>query len=162
HVERVGVLHDEFTRPHDAETRTDFIAELGLDLVIIYRQLPITVDVLLDEAGYDFLVRRAEAVFALGAVDDMQHQVTHQLPAAGLLPQFGRLYRRHQHFEGAGGVHFLADNRLDAAQYFKPQRRPGIQAGSELADHAGTQHQLVADNFGVGRNFTGRGQGEGG
>ena len=32
-VERIGVLHHELARAHDAETRPDFVAEFGLDLV---------------------------------------------------------------------------------------------------------------------------------
>ncbi len=38
-VERVRVFHDEFTRPHHAEARANLVAELGLNLVEIDRQL---------------------------------------------------------------------------------------------------------------------------
>ena len=38
-VEGVGIFHDEFARTHDAEARTDFVAELGLDLVVVDGQL---------------------------------------------------------------------------------------------------------------------------
>ncbi len=36
-VEGVGVLHQEFPRPHDPKTGPDLVAELGLDLVEIHR-----------------------------------------------------------------------------------------------------------------------------
>src|SRR5690606_12589345 len=59
----------------------------------------------------------------------------------------------HRHLDRAGAVHFLAHHRFDLAQHAQPQRRPGVQAGGELADHAGLEHQLVADDLGVGGGF---------
>src|SRR5690606_27227579 len=44
-------------------------------------------------------------------------------------------------------------NVLDLAQHAQTQWRPRIQAGSKLADHSGLQHQLVADDFGFGRDL---------
>ena len=38
-VERVGVLHQEFARAHHPEARADLVAELGVDLVEVDRQL---------------------------------------------------------------------------------------------------------------------------
>ena len=38
-MEGIGILHQELARAHDAEARADFIAEFGLDLVEIQRQL---------------------------------------------------------------------------------------------------------------------------
>jgi hypothetical protein len=38
-MEAVGVLHQELARAHDAEARPDLVAELGLDLVVVDRQL---------------------------------------------------------------------------------------------------------------------------
>ena len=35
----------------------------------------------------------------------------------------------------------------------KPDRQPGIQAGRQAADHAGAQHELVADDLRVGGHF---------
>ena len=43
-IKTVGILHDEFSRTHKAETRTDLITELGLNLIKINRQLPIGAD----------------------------------------------------------------------------------------------------------------------
>jgi hypothetical protein len=75
------------------------------------------------------------------------------VPAPRLLPQLGRLHRRHQDLLGTGAVHLLAHDRLHLAQHPQPHRQPGIEAGGELADHAGTQHQLVADHLGIGRGL---------
>ena len=36
-MEGVGVLHDKFARPHQAEARADFITEFGLDLIQVQR-----------------------------------------------------------------------------------------------------------------------------
>ena len=37
----VGVLHDEFAPPHQAEARPDLITKFGLDLIEVHRQLPV-------------------------------------------------------------------------------------------------------------------------
>ena len=60
-MEAVGVLHDEFARAHDAEARADLVAELGLDLVEVDRQLAVALQLAARQVGDDFLVRRARA-----------------------------------------------------------------------------------------------------
>jgi hypothetical protein len=40
-VKGIGVLHGELAPAHDAEARPDLVAELGLDLIEVPRQLPI-------------------------------------------------------------------------------------------------------------------------
>ena len=40
-VEGVGVLHEELAAAHEAEARPDLVAELGLDLVEVERQLAV-------------------------------------------------------------------------------------------------------------------------
>jgi hypothetical protein len=42
---------------------------------------------------------------------------------------------------------------LDLAQHAHAERQPGVEAGGELADQAGPQHQLVADDFRAGGDF---------
>ena len=49
----------------------------------------------------------------------------------------------------AGPVLLLADDLLDLAQHAVAERQPGIDAGGGLADEAGAQHQLVADDLRV-------------
>ena len=74
-VEAVGVLHDEFLGAHEAEARADFIAELGLDLVEVDRELAVGIDLVRDEVGDDFLVRRAEDHLPILPVLDLEHHV---------------------------------------------------------------------------------------
>jgi hypothetical protein len=77
--------------------------------------------------------------------------------AASFLPQLGRLHHRHQQFNGAGAIHFLAHDRLDLADHAQPHRHVGVNAGAQFFDHAGAGHQLMAGDFSVGRRFLERG-----
>ncbi len=152
-VERVGILHQELARAHDAEARADLVAELGLDLVEVDRQLLVALELVAREIGDDFLVRRAVAVPGVLAVLELEQLSAEFLPASGFVPELLRLDRRHQQLDRAGAVHLLAHDRFDLAHHAQPERRPRVDAGRELAHHAGAQHQLVADDFGVGRYF---------
>jgi hypothetical protein len=71
-VEGVGVLHQEFPRPHDPEAGPDFVAEFGLDLVEVHRQLLVAAQLPARQVGNDLLVGGAKAEFALVAVLDAQ------------------------------------------------------------------------------------------
>ena len=152
-VEGVGVLHQEFAGAHHAETRPDLVAELGLDLVEVDRQLLVALQLVAGQLGDDLLVGRSKAELTLVAILQAQEFRAVLLPATGLLPQLRGLYRRHQDLEGAGAVHLLAHDTLHLAQDPQPQRQPGVQAGRELADHAGTQHQFVTHDLGIGRGL---------
>ncbi len=156
-VEGIGVLHQELARAHDAEARADFVAEFHLDLIKADGQLPIAFDFAARDVGDDFLVGGAEAEIALVAILDLEHLRAEHRPAPGFFPQFRGLDCGHQEFDRAGAVHFLAYHRLDPAQHPQAQRHPGIQARSQTLDESGAQHQLVADEFGVGRGFLGGG-----
>jgi hypothetical protein len=52
---------------------------------------------------------------------------------------------------GAAAVHLLAHDVSRPCAARATERQPGVDAGGQLADQAGAQHQLVADDFGVGR-----------
>ena len=151
-VERVRVLHRELARAHHAEARPDLVAELGLDLVEIDRQLAVALQLAARDVGDHFLVRRAVAERAVVPVLDAQQLRAELVPAAGFDPQLGGLHGRHQHFERAGAVHLLADDGLDLAQHAQADRQPRVHAAGEAADQAGAQHQLVADDLGIGGN----------
>src|SRR5690606_27966715 len=152
-MEGVGVLHQELARAHHAEARADLVAELGLDLVEARRQLLVAGQLVAREVGDDLLVRRAIAIPGVLAVLHFHQLAAELLPASRLFPQLARLHGRHQHFDGAGGVHLLAHDFLHLAQHTQAQRGPGVQAGGELADHAGLEHQLVAGELGFGGDF---------
>jgi hypothetical protein len=98
-------------------------------------------------------VRRPEAEIALVAVLEAQQLRPERVPAQRFAPQLGGLHHRHQHFLGAGAVHFLAHDGLDLAQHAHAEREPRVQPGGQLADQAGPQHQLVADDFRAGGHF---------
>jgi hypothetical protein len=154
-VEGVGVLHQELARAHHAEARADLVAELGVDLVEVDRQLPVAAQLLAREVGDHLLGGGRVAVVGFLAVLDLQQLAAELLPAPGFLPQLARLHGRHHHLERAGAVHLLAHDRLHLAQHAQAQGRPGVEAGGKLADHAGAQHQPVAGDLGVAGDFTG-------
>ncbi len=158
-MEGVRVLHDELAPAHQPEARPDLVTELGLDLVEVDRQLLVAVQLVAAQVGDHFLVGRAHAELAVVAILQAQQLGPVLDPAAGFLPELGRLDGRHQHFQRAGLVHLVAHDRLGLAQHPQAHRQPGVQAGSELADHPGAQHQLVADDNRIGgRFFQGREQ----
>ena len=154
-MERIGVLHQEFARAHHPEPRPDLVAELGLDLVEVDRQLLVAGQLVAGEIGNHFLVGRAHAIPGLLAVLQFEQLAAEDLPAAAFLPQFARLHRRHQQFHRAGGIHFLADHGFHLAQHAQAQWRPGVEARGQAPDQAGTQHQPMAGDLGVGGDFTG-------
>jgi hypothetical protein len=116
-------------------------------------QLAVAAQVTAHDVGDDFLVGRADDEVAVVAVLEAQQLGAVEIPAAGFLPQLGGLHGGHQHLDGAGTVHFFPDDRLDLAQGAQAQGHPGVDAAGEAFDQAGTHHQLVADDFGVGRGF---------
>ena len=81
-MERVAVLHQELAAAHDAEARADLVAELGLDLVKMERQLAIALDVAAYDVGDDFFVGRANHEFALVAILEAQQFRSVLVPSA--------------------------------------------------------------------------------
>ena len=153
HIERIGIFHDEFPAAHEAESRPDLVAELGLDLIEIDRQIPIGMQFLAGDVGDDLLMGRPEAGLPFVPVMEAQQFRAVFFISAGLLPQIGRLHHGHQQFLGTGPVHLLADDVLDFADRRKTKGQIGIDTGGELAHEPGPQHEDVADNFGFGRAF---------
>ena len=152
-VEGVGVLHDEFAAAHQAETGPDFVAEFSLDLVEIEGQLPVGADLPADDVGDHFLVGRPHAELGLLAVLEPQQLLAVIVPAPGFLPQLGRHHRRHEQFDGARARHLFADDVLHLADGAQPEGQVAVDAGGDLADHAGPQHELVTDHLGIGGGF---------
>ena len=120
-MKRVGVFHNEFTGAHDAKAWPYFIAELGLNLIIVDRQLFVAADLAARDIGNDFLVRGSKAEAALVTVIEAQQFRAVLLPAAGFHPQFRRLYGRHQQLQCPGTVHFFAHDSLNLAQHPQAQ-----------------------------------------
>jgi hypothetical protein len=156
-VERVRVLHREFTRAHHAEARADLVAELGLDLVKVERKLAVALHFPPHEVAEHLFRGGRVAELALGAILDAQHQRAVKVPTPGLLPQFRRLHGRRQHLERPGAVHLLAHDGLHLSHHAQSQRHPCVKAAREFADERRPQHELVAREFGLlGRFLEGR------
>ena len=157
-IEAVGVLHQELAAAHHAEAGAHLVAELPLDVVERARQIAVALGGIAEDGGDHLLVGRPEEHLALVPVRDPQHFRPIGVVAAGLAPQVGRLDGRHQQLDRAGPVLLLAHDLLDLAEHAMAQRQPGIDAGGGLPDQPGAQHQLVADDLGVGGRFLGDGQ----
>ena len=93
HVEGVGVLHDELAHAQQAGFGARFVAELGLDLIPDLRQLLVAAQFAAGDGGHDLFVRHGEAEVAAEAVLQAEQVVAHDVPAAGFLPDFGRIER---------------------------------------------------------------------
>ena len=94
-MEGISVFHDELARAHHSKARTYFIAEFCLDVVKVFWQLFVAVDFFAHDVGNHFFTSRTHAEIAVMTVFQAQQFFTVKLPAAGFLPQFGRLYHRH-------------------------------------------------------------------
>ena len=152
-VEGIGVLHQEFAAPHDAEARADLVAEFPLDVVEQLGQVLVGAAIGPEELGDHLLIGRPVQHLAIMAVGDAQHLLAVIIIAPALAPQIGRLDGRHQELDSAGPVLLLADDLLDLVEDFQTERQPGVDARRLLLDHAGTQHQLVRHDLRVGGGF---------
>ena len=161
-IERVGVLHRELAAAHQAESRPPLIAELGLDVIEVSRQLAIAAQLLTRDVGDDLFAGGLDHEVAFVAILDPQQFGTVGLEAPRLLPQLGGLHHRHQQFDRAGGVHLFADDRLDLADHAQAHRHVAVDAGTQALDEPGAQHQPMAHDLGVGRSFFQRGDEEAG
>src|SRR3546814_14292802 len=85
-MEGISILHQELARTHDPESWPDFIAELGLDLEEVERQLFVRTQLAARQIGNNFLVGRAVAVFGILAVSQFQQLPAAFLPAAVFVP----------------------------------------------------------------------------
>ena len=149
-VEGVGVLHHELARPHDAEPGPDLVPELRLDLVVVDRQLPVTLEFRAGDIGDDLFVGGTQAEVPPVPVPQPQQFRAEVVPAARLPPQLRRLDAGHGDFQRAGAVHLLADDALDPAQHPNAQRKPAIEPRREPAHDPGPQHELMTDHLRVG------------
>ena len=85
-VERIGVFHHKFARTHHAETRAHFVAEFGLDMVEIERQLLVGAHFAAHDVGNHFFAGGGKAKITLVAVLQAQQLFAVKFPATGLLP----------------------------------------------------------------------------
>ncbi len=113
-------------------------------------QLAVAADEALGHVGHDLLVGHGQEHVAAGAILEARHVGADGLPAAGLLPQFGRVDDGQGDFLAADGVHLLAEDVLDLVLDAQGEGQEIEDAGGDLVDHAGAQQELMADDVGVG------------
>ena len=101
-----------------------------------------------------FFMGRSQTVIVSVPVFQTPHLRPVYVPASALLPDFSRLYDRHQDFLGVNGIQFFPDNRFNFLQDTLCQRQIGIHAGSGFSHITGPQHQFMAGDFCFCRNFT--------
>jgi len=152
-IKTVGVFHAELAAAHHAEPRTDFVAEFGLDLIQVERQLTVGFHVVAHQARNDFFMRRPQTIFMIMPVAESQKFLAVISPPPRFLPDFRRLNHGQMHFLRARPVHLLADDLLQFSDHPVPQRKVGIDAAGQFADQSRPDHQLVTDDFRIGRHF---------
>ena len=149
-IERVGVLHRELSAPHHTESRPSLVAKLGLDVIEIFRQGAVASKFLPRNVGDHLFAGGLDDEIAFVPVFDAQQFGPHLLEASGLLPQFGRLHHGHQQLHGAGPIHLLANDGFNSPNHAQAHGHVGVDARAEALDHAGANHQFVADHLSVG------------
>ena len=150
-VEAVGVFHGEFTHPDEAGPGPGLVPELGLDLVEDDGEVPVALDVGLDDVGDDLLVGGGQHQRTAPPVFQREQVVAEGGAAAGLLPELGGLEGGHEDFLAARRVHLLTDDVLDLAQGAPGQGQVGVDPGGDLVNQAGAEHEAVAGRLGLGR-----------
>ena len=155
-MEGIGILHGELAHAQHAPARSGFVPELGLDLVHHDGQVTVAVDGTGHQIGHDLLVRHGQAHVAAGPVLHPHQIVADCVPAAGLAPQFRRQCHRHHHLLTIHAVHLLAQKPFDLVLDPHAQRQVLENPGGYLAHQAGPEHQLVADQFRLGRRLAQR------
>ena len=149
-AEGIGVLHDELPAAHEAESRTELVAELVLDLIKRHRELLIGTQLVAHEVGESLLMGGAEDEVALVAVVQAHELGAIRAVAARLLPKLGRGDDGDLDLLGADALHLVADNVLDFLDDAPAKRQIAVQAGGGLANHAGAEQELMAHELGLG------------
>ena len=156
-IERVGVLHDELPHAQQSGFRPRLVAKLGLDLVPDLRQLLVAAQLAPRDRRHHLFVRHAEAQVAVEAVLEPEHVLAHDVPAAGFLPDLGRMQRRQQHLLPADRVHLLAHDRRNLVERTLGKKQVAVNARRQLTNVPGAKQQLVAHGLGLDRILPQRG-----
>ena len=152
-VKAVGILHDEFAGAHHAKARAALIAKLRADLIEIHRQLTPARKFIARQISDDFLARGLNHKVAGMAVLKAQKLGTVLGPAAGFLPELCGLNDGHRELNGAGGIHFLADDLFNFFLHAQTHRHDGVDACGKSFGKTGTNGQNLAGDFSVSRSF---------
>ena len=85
-IERIGVLHQEFTAAHDAEPRPDLVPELPLDVIEIDRQILVRSYRCPENLCHHLFVGRPIEDVTLVTILDAQHFLTVVFVTTGFPP----------------------------------------------------------------------------
>ena len=149
-VEGVGVLHDELASAQDARARPRLVAVLRLDLVQQHREVLVGAVLPLQCQREHLLVGGPEQIVVVAAVLQPEHAVAVLRPPVRGLIRATRKKRWEQDLLPANRIHLVAHHALDIAQHPQPQRQPAVEPGTDRADVAGADQQLMAGDLGVG------------
>ena len=122
-------------------------------MIEVDRQLTPALDFLTGNVSDHFLGGGLNDKVTVMTVFKAQELVTVLGPAARLLPEFSRLNDRHEQFNRAGIIHFLADNVFNLTDGAQTNRHVVVDAGGKLLDHPGTDGKLHTGNVGISGRF---------
>ena len=96
---------------------------------------------------------RSEAEVGVLAVPEAEQLLAVLLPAPRLLPELGRLHRGMR--ISMAPARFISSRTMFSTLRMErsPKGQVVVDAGGQLADHAGAEHELVGDHLGIGRGF---------
>ena len=163
-IERIGILHQEFTAAHQPEARAHLVAEFPLDVIEIERQVLVRLDVGAEDFRDHFLVGRPVQHVALVPVLDAQHLLAVGIVASALAPEVGRLNCRHQQLRwrrrgsaprARSGRSFAARERRAAGRHRCPRPpaascRRAASAGARRSRPLSASRAKSAGNNGTG------------
>jgi hypothetical protein len=115
------------------------------------RQVLVAAVEVTDQQREHLFVRGAEQEIGATTVLQTKERVAVVVPAVRRLVRFAGQESGEVNFLGTDRVHLVAHDTLDVAVHFPPEGKPGVSARGGTADVAGTDEELVARNFGVGR-----------
>ena len=143
-VEAVVVFHDELAAADKAEAGTGFVPVLVLDLVQLYRKLPVGRDVLTGDVRKDLFMGGSETEISAVPVLDAPQLGAVSGPAAGFFPEFRRFQDAGLDLLSADVVHLFPHDVFDLAERPGTQGQICVNSRHLLADESGAQQQDMA------------------
>ena len=90
-----------------------------------------------------------QAEGAVSAVLELEEGVAKGGGSARGFPQFQGLNNGHFDFLTTGGVHLFTDDVFDVAEDSPCEGHVAVDAGGDLVDHAGLEHEAVTYGLGL-------------
>ena len=149
-IEAVGILHEKLPAAYDPGPGARLVSELRLNLVPYLRHVAIGSDMAFCNKTDNFFVGRGEYQ---GTIFYMKHRLSERFDAPCLLPKLERIQCGKMEFLSADRIHFFTDDLHDFLHQPVAERQERVDAGSERPDHPGAQHELVARDNRIRRNF---------